>query len=209
MDEHPETVHRQGSRGAGRPEQGGVQWVHDDVGHDLAVVEQRRVERERTGTRSHADRRGVDHEVGGGDVGGGAHPTHRVGETGGDLGRTGRAVHDGHVDGAGAGQRQGQAPAGAARPEQHHPPAAGIGARLAERSEEAVAIGVVTLEAATRAPDHGVDGLEARCRRRAEVDGGGHVGLVRHGHAQALDPEGPHAVEGVGTMAARAMSNAR
>ena len=98
---------------------------------------------------------------------------------------------------------EGEGPPRATGAEQHHPAPVRVGPRIPQRGEEAVAVGVEALERAVGPPPHGVDRLQARRRRRAAVDAHGHVGLVGHRDAEALDPERAHAGQRVAGVTGR------
>ena len=85
----------------------------DDVGHHLARVEGRRVDRQRVRPRAgqaHAERRGVDDEVGGGHVAGTCDPARRPGQRRSPGRRLRRPVDHGDLRRPGGPQRPGHRP---------------------------------------------------------------------------------------------------
>ena len=67
VDEHAEPVERARPGVAGGAQQGGVERVVDEVGDEVLGVQERRVERDLVGAE--ADRRGVDDQLGGAELG--------------------------------------------------------------------------------------------------------------------------------------------
>ncbi|HEY1116890.1 MAG TPA: hypothetical protein VGE43_04250 [Acidimicrobiales bacterium] len=99
------------------------------------------------------------------------------------------------VLGAGDGERPDHGTGRPACPEDHAPSTGRVDAVLAERVDEAAAVGVVADEAVAVAPD-AVHGPQGHRVVGEGVDGGGRSRLVGHGHRQPLEAQGPHAREG-------------